>query len=141
MRRRRIAEPTVRQELEFAEAQYAALALAKAERLERARVTRIQDMLDSGKDIEENGAGTDPKEEMRYTYLENKWLNWLGECGDEVEFDPMSGPTLAQMRHFTSYIFRNRDSYSTTGKTGLSESVCKQVCMLRVLCFALSCAS
>ena len=59
MRRRRIAEPTVRQELEFAESQYAALALAKAERLERARVTRIQNMLDSGKDIEENDAGTD----------------------------------------------------------------------------------
>ena len=74
MRRRRIAEPTVRQELEFVEAQYAALAAAKAERLERARVTRIQDMLDSGKDIEEDGAGTDPKEEMKYTYLENKWL-------------------------------------------------------------------
>jgi hypothetical protein len=131
----------VRQELEFAESQYAALALAKAERLERARVTRIQNMLDSGKDIEENDAGTDAKEEMKYTYLENKWLKWLGECGDEVEFDPMSGPTLMHMRHFTSYIFQNRDSYSTTGKTGLSESVCKQVCMLRVLCFALSCAS
>ena len=100
MRRRRIAEPTVRQELEFAESQYAALALAKAERLERARVapplTRIQNMLDSGKDIEENDAGTDAKEKMRYTYLENKWLKWLGECGDEVEFDPMSGlaPTV-----------------------------------------------
>ena len=44
MRRRRIAEPTVRQELEFAESQYAALALAKAEHLERARVTRIQNI-------------------------------------------------------------------------------------------------
>ena len=31
VRRRRIAEPTVRQELEFVEAQYAALAAAKAE--------------------------------------------------------------------------------------------------------------
>ena len=56
MRRRRIGEPTVRQELEFVEAQYAALAAAKAERLERARVTalHIQNMLESSKDIEEN---------------------------------------------------------------------------------------
>ena len=103
--------------------------------MERARVTRIgrriQNMLDSGKDIEENGAGTDPKEEMRYTYLEKKWLNWLGECGDEVEFDPMLGPTLSHMRHFTTYIFRNRDSYSTTGKTPrncLSQSASRCAC-------------
>ena len=88
MRRRRIAEPTVRQELEFVEAQYAALAAAKAERLERARVTRIQNMLQSGKDIEENGAVL--VHEMRYTYLENKWLNRLGECADEVALDPMA---------------------------------------------------
>ena len=63
------------------------------------------------------------KTESAYASLERKWLRFLAKHGEAYGWAEKEGPTLEQVKHFTTYCYETRDCYeSSAGLKGMGDS-------------------
>lgn len=63
------------------------------------------------------------KTESAYESLTRKWLRFLATHGEAYGWEECEGPTLEQVKHFTTYCYETRDCYeSSAGLKGMGDS-------------------
>lgn len=63
------------------------------------------------------------KTESAYESLTRKWLRFLATHGEAYGWEECEGPTLVQVKHFTTYCYETRDCYeSSAGLKGMGDS-------------------
>ena len=66
-------------------------------------------------------AGVPPKSAAVILQLEARWLDFIGEHGEEYRFDAAAGPSLQIVVHFQTHGFFTRKNFSTTGRSGMGD--------------------
>ena len=66
--------------------------------------------------------GKVPKTEKQIEYVRRKWQRFVDAHGAAYGFHRAAGPTLAQVRHFTTMCYETRDYESSLGHKGLGDS-------------------
>ena len=67
-------------------------------------------------------AGVPAKSSRVIASLLNKWVDFVEMHGDEYGYDAAAGPTVELAKHFSSWGFFNRESFSTVGLDGMGDS-------------------